>query len=82
MIRSGIQSVPLTGDDERLKSLVKDRLNPSLGGGFGVSGSISAFLVAMAYYVPGSMQVEDAENKIPSWLLPGYQQVFAEALNN
>ena len=82
LIRSGIQSLPLVGEDEHLKTLVKDRLNPSMGGGFGIPGSISAFLVAMAYYSPGTMQVGDAGNKLPSWLLSGYQAVFAEALNN
>ena len=34
----------------------------------------------MVLFEPGTMQVENAEQKIPRWLLPQYQQVFAESL--
>lgn len=80
LVRSGIQSVPLDAAAEQLKQQVKARLSPEQGGGFGQPGAVSAFLVAMTLYVPGSMQVEAADQKLPAWLLPGYQQVFASAL--
>jgi len=80
LVRSGIQSVPLDSKADNLKNHVKEKLNPALGGGFGSSGAIQAFLVAMTLYQPGSMQVEDASSKLPSWLLPGYLEIFAKAL--
>ena len=66
---------------DQLKDQIKTKLNPELGGGFGRPGAVSAFLVAMTLYEPGTMQVEDAERKLPAWLLPGYQQVFSAALS-
>lgn len=82
LVRSGIQSVQLSPDMEHLKSQIKEKLNPELGGGFGQSGAVSAFLVAMMLYQPGTMQVQEAEQKLPAWLFPGYQQVFSAALND
>ena len=55
-------------------------LNPDNGGGFGTNGAVNSFLVAMMYFIPGSMRVDDAEMKLPSWLLPHYQQIFQSAL--
>ena len=82
LVRSGIQSVPLTPEREALKQQMKDRLSPALGGGFGKPGAIAAFLVAMTYYQPGTMHVEGAQQKLPQWLLSGYQEVFASALQS
>lgn len=82
LVRSGIQSVPLDSAMAQLKVQVKQRLTPSAGGGFGRPGAVPAFLVAMMLYEPGSMQVEGAEQKLPAWLLSGYQQVFAQALKS
>ena len=81
LVRSGIQSVPLTSEMMHLKDRVKLKLSPSEGGGFGTPNAVSAFLVAMMLYEPGSMQVEGAEQKLPAWLLSGYQQIFSAALN-
>ena len=81
LVRSGIQSVPLAPSDESIKEHVKQKLNPAAGGGFGTPGSVAAFLVAMTLYVPGTMQVDNAEQKIPIWLLEGYKQIFGNALN-
>lgn len=81
LVRSGIQSVPLAPEMEQLKDQIKFKLNPAQGGGFGHPGAVSAFLVAMMLYQPGTMQVQDAEQKLPSWLLSGYQDIFSTALN-
>ena len=81
LVRSGIQSIPLSTSMDQLKNQIKQKLNPELGGGFGKPGAIPAFLVAMTLYEPGTMQVQDAEQKLPAWLLPGYQQIFLAALN-
>ena len=82
LVRSGIQSVPLDVSMEQLKDQIKIKLNPAEGGGFGQPGSVSAFLVAMTLYQPGTMQVEEAENKLPKWLFAGYQEIFSSALNS
>lgn len=80
LVRSGVQSVPLSGEEENLKQNVKNRLSPELGGGFGKPGAISAFLVAMMLYQPGTMQVEDPDQKLPGWLLSGYKEIFSSAI--
>ena len=80
LVRSGLQKEPLQPAEEQLKAAVTAKLQPNSGGGFGTPGAVNAFLVAMAFYAPGSMQVEGAEHKLPSWLLQGYREVFAQAL--
>ena len=56
------------------------KLNPSVGGGFGTPGAINAILVAMVLFEPGTMKISDAEQKLPAWLLPSYNQIFAQSL--
>ena len=80
LVRSGVQKEALQAGEEALKARVTSSLQPSQGGGFGTPGAVNAFLVAMAFYEPGSMQVDAAEQKLPGWLLPGYREVFAQAL--
>jgi hypothetical protein len=80
MVRSGVQKEPLNPAEEAQKQAATAKLQPSLGGGFGTPGAINAFLAAMLYYEPGSMQVDGAEQKIPAWLLGPYQQIFAVPL--
>jgi hypothetical protein len=80
LVRSGVQKEPLQPMEEQLKVSATSKLNPNNGGGFGAPGAVNAFLVAMAFYEPGTMQVEDAEHKLPGWLLQGYREVFAQAL--
>lgn len=80
LVRSGIQNEALDASEIQLRDAVTQRLQPSQGGGFGTPGALNAFLVAMAFFAPGSMQVQDAEVKLPSWLLPGYREVFAAAV--
>ena len=80
LVRSGVQKEPLQPAEDQLKSAVTTKLSPGSGGGFGTPGALNAFLVAMAFYEPGSMQVEGAERKLPGWLLAGYREVFTQAL--
>jgi len=80
MVRSGVQKEPLTAVDEQLKQRCTERLTPATGGGFNSPGAVNAFLIAMLYYVPGQMKVDGADQKLPAWLLPGYQEVFARPL--
>ncbi len=79
LVRSGIQKEALVEPDQQIKDRATSLLNPNAGGGFDRPGALRALLVAMMYYMPGSMRVEAPEQKLPSWLLPSYRQVFEEA---
>ena len=81
LVRSGIQNEPLSNEDNVLKTDCVARLNPASGGGFGTPRSTNAFLVAMMYFSPGEMKVDNPENKIPSWLLHNYNSTFAAAIS-
>jgi hypothetical protein len=76
LVRSGIQSESLSEEEQSVKNQSTVSLNPSSGGGFGTPGSTNAFLIAMMFYVPSSMKVEAAAQKIPSWLLKRYCEIF------
>ena len=80
LVRSGIQKEALTPSEEQIKHAVTQKLNPASGGGFGTPGAINAVLVAMVMFEPGTMKISDAEQKLPAWLLPSYQQIFAQPL--
>lgn len=80
LVRSGIQKEALAPADEARKQAAVRKLDSGAGGGFGTPGATNAFLIAMVYFLPGTMRVEGAEQKLAGWLLPHYQQVFAQAL--
>ena len=80
LVRSGIQKEPLTPQEEQKKHAATQKLNPSVGGGFGTPGAINAVLVAMTLFEPGSMRIGAPEQNLPGWLLANYQQIFAEIL--
>ena len=80
LVRSGIQKEALIPSEEHKKQFVIQALDPENGGGFGKPGAVNAFLIAMVLFEPGSMRVDGAEHKLPGWLFPQYQQVFAESL--
>ena len=81
LVRSGIQKEVMTPIEEQKKHAVTQKLNPAAGGGFGTPGAINAVLVAMVLFEPGTMKISDAEQKLPAWLLPSYQQIFAQPLD-
>ena len=64
---------------ESKKHAVTEKLNPA-SGVFRTPGALNAILVAMVLFEPGTMKISDAEQKLPSWLLPSYQQIFAQSL--
>ncbi len=80
LVRSGIQKEPLDSESQAFKDQVTHKLTPSLGGGFGQPGAVNAMLVAMLYFLPGSMKVDDPQAKLPAWLLPSYNDIFADSL--
>ena len=81
VVRSGIQKEPMSADDQDFKNRAVQRLSPSEGGGFQSPGATNAFLIAMLFYLPGTMKVDEPEKKLPHWLLQGYQDVFARSLS-
>lgn len=80
LVRSGIQKEPLVPEDETRKQKAVNTLNPKAGGGFGTPGALNSFLIAMVFFSPGSMKVDAAAEKLPAWLLPFYEEVFAKEL--
>lgn len=80
LVRSGLQKEALSPADEARKQAALRKLDANAGGGFGTPGATNAFLIAMTFFLPGTMRVDGAEQKLPAWLLPHYQQVFAQAL--
>ncbi len=81
MVRSGIQKQKMSMLDEQIKQAAVTKLSPAQGGGFDQPGSIGALLIAMLYFEPGTMQVNDPEKNIPAWLLENFQQIFMQALS-
>ena len=79
LVRSGVQKEALTAQDLQIKERATNQLNPNAGGGFDRPGALRALLVAMMFYIPGSMRVESPEHKLPGWLLTSYREVFEEA---
>lgn len=77
LVRSGIQKEPLKPHDQSFKDKAVFNLDPT-NGGFGSPGSTNSFLIAMLYFMPGSMTVDNAETKIPNWIYPQYHQIFVE----
>ena len=80
LVRSGIQKEAMTPAEEQKKHMVTQKLTPEAGGGFGSPGAINAVLMAMMLFEPGTMKINGAEQKLPTWLLPSYQQIFAQSL--
>ena len=76
LVRSGVQKEALAAPDQQIKDRATRQLNPNAGGGFDRPGALRALLVAMMFYAPGSMRVEAPEQKLPSWMLSSYRQVF------
>ena len=81
LVRSGVQKEPMTPVEEQKKHAATQKLNPSVGGGFGTPGAVNAVLVAMTLFEPGTMRIDTPEQKLPGWLLANYQQIFAEPLS-
>ena len=80
LVRSGIQSVTRSPEDNSLFERAVITLDPGRGGGFDKPGSVNAFLVSMIFFEPGTMKVDQPQDKIPSWLLDQYLDIFANAL--
>ena len=81
LVRSGIQKEALTPAEEEKKHIATHKLSPSSGGGFDKPGAINAVLIAMTLFEPGTMQINNADQQLPSWLLPSYNQIFADNIN-
>ena len=78
MVRCGIQSQPISEVDEQIKQSAVKKLTPGLGGGFDKPGSTNALLIALLYFEPGSMTVNEPHKNIPSWLKANFDEVFMQ----
>lgn len=78
LVRSGVQSVALDPDDQVIKAQATERLNSS-GGGFGSDKALNAFFVALMYYPPTAIRVENPEQKLPAWLLKSYSSLMEQS---
>jgi len=76
LVRSGVQREPLGEHQQQIRTMIIDKLNPVVGGGFGSPQSINHFLAAMLIYAPGTMKVDSPEQKIPAWIYPMYRELF------
>jgi hypothetical protein len=82
MVRCGVQNEGLDDIESVIKNKVTQLLTPSHGGGFGMKGSINAFLVAMLFYLPGTMKVDDAEAKLPAWIYNNYRDIYLSQIES
>ena len=56
------------------------KLSPAQGGGFDKPGAKNALLIAMLYFEPGTMTVNDPDKNVPSWLLENFKEIFMQSL--
>ena len=79
LVRSGVQNEVLDASDQQIKDQATSQLNSMAAGGFDRPGALRSLLVAMMFYLPGSMRVEAPEQKLPGWLLGSYCDVFGDS---
>ncbi|MBD2160580.1 glycosyltransferase [Limnothrix sp. FACHB-1083] len=72
LLDSGYQNYPLLPEEE---SVVQE-LTGLISQGIDRYPGLNALLAIMMYLPPGKMQVRDAANRLPAWLLPDYQRIF------
>ncbi|MEM9770390.1 MAG: glycosyltransferase family 4 protein [Cyanobacteria bacterium P01_D01_bin.73] len=77
-LHSGFQQNPLTDEEQQLLQ----GLTQTVAQGLEQPGAINALLGVMLYFPADRMQVRDAENRLPAWLLPDYQQCFVGATSS
>lgn len=77
-LHSGFQQAPLTAEEQQTLS----GLTQTVTQGLEQPGGINALLGLMLHMPAEKMQVRDAENRLPQWLLPDYQKRFAAAFPN
>jgi predicted O-linked N-acetylglucosamine transferase (SPINDLY family)/glycosyltransferase involved in cell wall biosynthesis len=75
LLKSGFQKEPI---DKTTRAFVQQLTKQ--GAGLVAPQALNALMGAMLYYIPGTMQVKDAQTRLPSWLLPDYAQVFETVL--
>ena len=77
LLHSGFQQNPLTDEEQQLLQ----ELTQAVSQGVEQPGAVNALLGVMLYFPPGKMQVRDAENRLPPWLLLDYKQRFEGAVS-
>lgn len=72
LLNSGIQGTSLTPPEQTLLNSLTRNITQGLDHPLG----LKSLLGAMLYYPPGKMQVQNAAERLPAWLLRDYQAVF------
>ena len=76
MVRCGIQSEEVSEEDEQIKQAAVRKLSPGMGGGFDKPGATNAFLIALLYFEPGTLTVNEPEKNVPAWLKDNFTEIF------
>ncbi len=71
LLKSGIQSEPLSSEDEALKQQLTQA-----GVGLSQPNSLNALMGAMLFYPADTMKVRDAKTRLPAWVYGDYAAVF------
>lgn len=74
LLRSGFQKEPIVQDEQKI------RQNLAQAWKSGDPRALNALLGALLYFVPGHMKVQNAQTRLPGWLLPDYEAVFESVL--
>jgi hypothetical protein len=72
LLTCGLQTQELVPEEQNWLQLLSERVK----GGVEQPDGVKALMAAMLYYPPGKMQVQNAAERLPAWLLPDYQAVF------
>jgi len=71
LLGSGFQKEPLDSDEEQYKQAITQ-----VAVGLQAPKSLNAMMVAMLYYPTDKLRVQDAETRLPAWLLGDYKNIF------
>ena len=80
MVRCGIQSQDLSQIDDEIKTTAVKTLSPGMGGGFDKPGATNALLIALLYFEPGTLTINEPEKNIPIWLRENFNEIFLQPL--
>ncbi len=71
LLNSGFQKEPLDSEDDAYKQALTQ-----VAVGLTAPKAINAMMLAMLYFPTDKLRVQQAEQRLPAWLLPDYLRVF------
>ncbi|MEM9246583.1 MAG: hypothetical protein AAGA67_12705, partial [Cyanobacteria bacterium P01_F01_bin.153] len=72
LVGGGVQKLPWTDDERAHTSAVVDFIQGNPSG----SDRLTAYMVAMLYFSPGALKIDQAKTRLPEWLYPVYANIF------